>query len=112
MCPQSAIARIIRGPRAIIGSRDHMPGDLPQRRKVYQTTILNPLPKGCRETAFGFYDYQNYIFTDSFGKPGTYDHATMTLTNSKGVKMPLTEFQVLPLKPRKVERVCIGESVL
>ena len=89
-----------------------MPSALPQRRKIYQTTILNPLPKGCRETDFGLYDYQNYTFVDSFGNPGTYDACTMTLTNSEGDVMTLKEFQSLPLTPRKTERICIGESVL
>jgi hypothetical protein len=112
MGSRSRISQFIRGPRAIIGDRSHMPDALPMRRKLYRTIILNPLPKGCLETGFGFFNYQTHEFVDSFGQAGTYDACTVTLTNSMGVKMTLKEFSAMPLKPRKTERICVGESVL
>lgn len=109
----SRVSEFMRGPRAIIGSRDHMPGPLPMRRPVHEWHYIDPpTPPGWRETSFGMFHAETGRFIDSHGKGGTYYPATQRLMDSEGVVMSRQEFDMLPKKQRRVEFIKVGEDLV
>lgn len=109
----SRVSQFMRGPRALIGSRDHMPGPLPMRQSVYERHYIDPpTPPGWRHTSFGMFHIDTLRFIDQYDAEGTYCPRRQLLTNSKGVEMTHMEFDLLPKKQRRVKYIKVGEDLV
>ena len=100
----SRVSEFMRGPRAIIGSRHHMPGPLPQTVIDHPWHYIDPpTPPDFHVKDFGMLNYPKSIFIDRFGATGTYDQCKRLLTDSKGETMSLWDFMALPNRRRRWE---------